>query len=64
MIDFNERLLKEIAHLRYLKEELGVVNERTVHCLELLRFIRNDELGITFNEGLEMENKWIFDNKS
>ncbi|MED3792373.1 hypothetical protein P4571_07950 [Niallia alba] len=58
MVDFNERLLKEIAHLRYLKEKLGIVNERTVHFLELFRFIRNDELGIAFDEGLERENEW------
>lgn len=59
MVDFNERLLKEIAHLRYLNG-IGIKNTSS---LELLRFIRNDELGIEFEEGLKQENEWITANK-
>ena len=58
MSDFNERLLKEIAHLRYL-DSIGVKSERTVHCLEMLRFIRNTELGLTFEKGKTEEDNYI-----
>lgn len=62
-VDFNNRILKEIAHLRHLQEDLGITNERTVHCLEILRFIRNDGLNITQEEGLIQVNEWIQKNK-
>lgn len=62
MPDFNERLLKEIAHLRKL-QEIGVKSERLAHCLELLRYIRNSELNQSFEEGFDQENKWILSNK-
>lgn len=58
MIDYNERLLKEIAHLRYL-ESIGAKSERTTHCLEMLRFIRNTELSLNFEEGKAEEDFYI-----
>lgn len=61
--NIDNRLLKEIAHLREL-QEIDVESERVTHCLELLRFIRNSELGIGFDQGVEQENRWIADNKS
>lgn len=58
MIDYNKRLLKEIAHLRYL-ESIGAKSERTTHCLEMLRFIRNTELSLTFEKGKIEEDVYI-----
>jgi len=60
--DFNNRLLKEIAHLRSL-QKLKIKSERITHCLELLRFIRNSELNLTFEEGVKQEDDWITNNK-
>lgn len=54
----NERLLMEIANLRH-SQSIGVVSERISHCLEILRYIRNTELKIGFEEGLKQEDEWI-----
>ncbi|WZY36104.1 hypothetical protein NSR02_07090 [Bacillus sp. FSL W8-1122] len=62
MADFNERLLKEIARLRTL-QGIGIKTERVSMSLELLRFIRNSELSISFDKGLEQENEWILRNE-
>lgn len=64
MPDFNERLLKEIAHLRFLQGIENIELTRIVHCLEMLRFVRNSELGLTFDEGLIQEDEWIKNNDS
>lgn len=58
MIDFNNRILEEISHLRHLQSK-GIINDRITHCLEILRYIRNSELDITFEQGFEEENRWI-----
>jgi hypothetical protein len=58
MSDWNERLLKEIAHLRYL-QSIGIENPRVTHCIEMLRFVRNDELGLTFEQGKLEEDEYI-----
>lgn len=58
MPNFNERLLKEIAHLRYLRS-IGVHSHRITHCLEMLRFIRNSELGLTGGQGIKEEDEYI-----
>lgn len=60
--DFNNRILKEINYLRQL-EANGVHSERITNCLEILRFIRNDELNIDFETGCRQENEWLRDNK-
>lgn len=54
----NERLLIEIAQLRHL-QDIGVSSVRITHCLEILRYIRNTELSINSEEGLNQENRWI-----
>lgn len=59
MPDFNERLLKEIAQLRHLQSIEGIETARIGHCLEMLRFIRNTELGLNFKQGLAEEDEWI-----
>ncbi|MEK4247127.1 hypothetical protein MKZ20_17660 [Psychrobacillus sp. FSL K6-2684] len=64
MPDFNERLLKEIAYLRFLQGIEGIKLTRIMHCLEMLRYVRNSELGITFDEGLIQEDEWIKNNNS
>jgi len=63
MPDLNNRLLKEIANLRYLKSIEGIELTRIVNCLEILRFIRNNELGLTFEEGKKQEDEWIRNNE-
>lgn len=63
MSNFNERLLKEIANHRKLLE-MGIKSECAYRCLELLRFIRNSELSLSYDEGLEQENEWILRNKN
>lgn len=54
----NERLLIEIAYLRRLRTVI-FESERITHCLEILRYIRNTELGISFEEGLKQEDEWM-----
>lgn len=61
MPDFNERLLIEIGHLRSMQEN-EIESDRITHCLEMLRFIRNTELHLTFAQGWEQENEWIENN--
>ena len=61
--DFNQRLLKEIVHLRHLQQIEGVELTRIINCLEILRCIRNSELGLTFDEGKRQEDEWIINNK-
>ena len=61
MSGFNQRLLKEIAQLRNL-EDMGIKSARTTYGLEMLRYVRNSELGITFEEGILQENTWIKEN--
>lgn len=59
MADFNKRLLKEIAHLRFLQAIEGINPTRIENCLEMLRFVRNDELGLSFKEGKLEEDAYI-----
>lgn len=59
MPDFNERLLKEIAHLRHLASIEGILMDRITPSLEILRFVRNTELGLNFEDGLKQEDEWI-----
>lgn len=62
MPDFNVRLLNEIAHLLYLKQIEGIELTRITHCLEMLRFVRNTELGLNFEQGQKEEDEWIAQN--
>jgi len=59
---FNERLLEEIAHLRKL-QNMDIHSDRITHCLEMLRFIRNEVLQQETADGLLQENEWMQKNK-
>lgn len=52
----DNRILKEINHFKKL-QRLGVKSERITHCLEMLRYIRNSELDLKSEEGVEQENQ-------
>lgn len=58
MNNFNENLLGQVVHLRRLSEVVGVTN-RIENQLEALRYVRNNTLGIDFEEGLIQENEWM-----
>lgn len=62
MLDFNNRLLNEIVHLRKLESIVGTTQRISI-ALEMLRFVRNTELGLNFEEGLEQEDKRIAEDK-
>lgn len=53
---FNERILKEIIVLRKTAEVVGM-NQRISNQLEILRYVRNSVLGISFDEGFIQENQ-------
>lgn len=59
----NERILIEIANLRHLRN-VGIDTDRVSYCLEILRYIRNSELNIGYEEGVEEEDRWIAVNRS
>lgn len=60
--NFNRRILKEIIDLRKTAEIVGM-NQRISNQLEILRYVRNDELGISFDEGFYEENEWWKQNR-
>lgn len=55
--NFNKRILNEIINLRKTAEIVGV-NQRISNQLEILRYVRNNELGLSFDEGFQEENQW------
>ncbi|WP_197232187.1 hypothetical protein [Lysinibacillus sphaericus] len=63
MPNWNMRLLKEIAHLRHLQEDLKVNNEHISHQLHILRHVRNTELGLTSDQGRKVEDSYILQQK-
>jgi hypothetical protein len=57
MENFNQRMLNEIINLRKTAEIVGM-NQRISNQLEILRYVRNNALGLSFDEGFREENMW------
>lgn len=55
---FNKKLLTEIAYLRKL-QNMDIHSDRITHCLEILRYVRNNVLEQEFTDGLLQENEWM-----
>lgn len=62
IVDFNERLLMEIGNLRSIEKIVGLTQRISI-SLEILRFVRNSELGLNFEEGIKLEDEWIANNQ-
>ncbi len=58
---FNENLLREIHRVRETIEIVGST-DRLSGQLEVLRYVRNRTLGISYDQGVLEENDWILNN--